>query len=134
MNSTLHVLSIGSPAGSNAACDALPERQRSSVTTASSVAALYAISIDAACDVVVLHPSLSPLEMCDAGAFIRRRWSTARILAIVYSAEYLKTGLYDIWTTPDETRRVLVWLLERVAAEDHPAAGAWPQSIKEGGL
>jgi len=124
MKATLRVLSIGSPEACNAVCDALLVRQRSCLTVASSANSLYAVSTPAPFDVAVLHPSLSVLEMRDAGALIRSRWPTTRILAIAYSVNDLESPLFDVWREPGITCHAMLSLLERMAMDRHVAESA----------
>jgi hypothetical protein len=116
MRPIIHVLSIGSPDACNVVRDALLQRQRSRLTSATCLRDLCALPSEEEFEIAILYPH-SPSEFKDAGGYIRPKWPRARILVISKTAGELDDPLYDEWARPDLSQDALLSTIERLAVD-----------------
>lgn len=95
MNPSLHVLFLGSGQGSDTIREALAQCHVYRLSVATSFSDLFDISKEDKVRIAILHRSLSPIQLREACAYIRRTWPVAKILVLGTGAEDLDDPLYD---------------------------------------
>ncbi len=121
MRKILHVLSVGSADASMFVRDALLERQKCRLASATCLRELFSISDEEQIEIAVLHQNLSPAEFREAAGHIRRKWPAAKILVVCYmTTDFLDDPLYDERATPGLSQQALLSKIERLV--DVPAS------------
>ncbi len=116
MRKILHVLSVGSADASMFVRDALLQRQKCCLASATCLRELFSISNEEQIEIAVLHQNLSPTEFREAAGHIRRKWPTAKILVVCcMTADFLEDPLYDERATPGLSQQSLLSRIERLA-------------------
>ncbi len=116
MRKILHVLSVGSADASMFVRDALLQRQKCRVASATCLRELFSISNKEQIEIAVLHQDLSPTEFREAAGHIRRKWPAAKILVVCcMTTDFLEDPLYDERATPGLSQQSLLSWIERLA-------------------
>jgi hypothetical protein len=115
----IHVLSVGPMDFGCLVHDALLDGPNSRLSIAPDYRELWAIPKQVSIQVVILHNTLSPLELEDASRFIRRRWAHAKILVLRRGEGFLDDALYDGRLAPTVVPEVLLTAIERLARVRH---------------
>ncbi len=98
--------------------DALLERQKCRLASATCLRELFSISDEEQIDIAVLHQNLSPIEFREAAGHIRRKWPAAKILVVCcMTTDFLDDPLYDERATPGLSQQSLLSKIERLADE-----------------
>jgi hypothetical protein len=121
MITTLNVLSIGPQDTCAFVRDALLLRTRCRLYVASSTWDLSAVSGSDEIDVAVLHRSLSPQQLRNFTAYIRRRWPCAKILLMKPKDERADYAMYDERITSAVSPKIFLAAIERLGARSRQA-------------
>jgi len=116
MRPMIRVLSIGPPDACDVVRDALLQRQRCRLSSATCFRDLCTLPTEEEFEIAILYPH-SPSEFSDAGGYIRRKWPKAKILVISRTAEELDDPLYDEWERPGLSQDALLLTIERLAID-----------------
>jgi len=119
MAKAFHVLSVGPVERGCVIYDALLSGPNFRLTIATDYREVWKIADLESLQVVILHSTLSPLELEDTSRFIRRKWPHARILVIRAGEEFLDDPLYDDHLAPAVAPEVLLTAIERLAGGWH---------------
>lgn len=116
MRKILHVLSVGSADASMFVRDALLERQKCRLASATCLRELFSIAKEEKIEIAVLHQNLSPAEFREAAGYIRKRWPAAKILVVCcMTTDFLEDPLYDERATPGLSQQSLLSKIECLA-------------------
>jgi len=115
MSRTLHVVSVGPIAASDAVCEALLEARDCRLSLATSYCDLWKVARDV--DVVLFRQLLFARELREPARFVRHNWPNARILVVCETTEDLQDALYDEQLLPDEIPKVLIAAIESIRAK-----------------
>jgi hypothetical protein len=115
MEKTIHVLSVGSVDRGCMVHDTLLKGPKFRLSIATDYRALWAIPKQEPIQVVILHNTLSAIDLEDSCRFIRRRWPDAWILLIRTGEGSLDDALYDDRVLPAVAQEVLLSAIERHA-------------------
>jgi hypothetical protein len=114
-SNAIHVLSVGRMDFGSRVHDALLHGPCSRLSMAPDYRELWAIPSQESIQVVILHNTLSAVELEDASRFIRRRWPHAQILVLRRGVGLLDDALYDERVAPAVAPELLLAAIERLA-------------------
>jgi hypothetical protein len=112
---TIEILIVGEADWSKPARDAMRAMQPFRLCTANDPRALWLIPGHQPVNVIVLHNTLTTIELEKTSRLIRHRWPHARILVVRTGDEFLEDALYDDRVLPTVDPATLIATIERLA-------------------
>jgi len=111
----IEVLSVGQPEPGSLVREALRGATRFRLSTARDYRELWLASKYQAIHLAILHKSLGPFELEEAGQLIRRRCPHVAILVIRKGEGFLEDALYDDRVVPPVTPEGLLATIQKLA-------------------
>ncbi len=110
----VHILCVGPVDRSYVVHDVLLKISNSQLSIVTDYRELWIFPKQEAIHLVIIHNTLSLVELEEACRYIRQQWSHARILVVRSGGSFLEDGLYDERVVPTVMPDVLLNTIERL--------------------